>query len=97
MPSATTNAESGTNSKNKNSRKVGEATRYISRNPGNTFHGQATQGNKRRKLKKVWGGPFKKALTYLKASKYHQLLSKELNVPVTYHTIHVFQWWQMGH
>jgi len=31
MPSATTNEESGTNSKNKNSRKVGEATRYISR------------------------------------------------------------------
>jgi 1-aminocyclopropane-1-carboxylate deaminase/D-cysteine desulfhydrase-like pyridoxal-dependent ACC family enzyme len=52
VPSATTNAESGTNNKNKN-RKVGEATRYIHRN---TFHGQATRGNKRRKLKKVLGG-----------------------------------------
>jgi hypothetical protein len=57
--------------------------------PGNTFHGQATQGNKRRKFKKVLGGPFKKAMTCLKAFKYQQLLSKELNVPVTYHTIHV--------
>jgi hypothetical protein len=56
MPSATTNAESGTISKNRNNRKVGEPTRYISLTSREYVPWPGHSRKQKKKIKKGAGG-----------------------------------------